>query len=69
MHVESDGLVWRREAHAKAVERAARALEGNEIEQLARIELMRGVLREGLRCGCLTVEQCTLWMSGYAEND
>lgn len=37
--------------------------------QLAHIELMRGVLREGLRCGCLTIEQCTLWMSGYAESD
>ncbi len=36
--------------------------------QLARIEVMRGLLREGLRCGCLTMEQCTLWMSGYAES-
>ncbi len=35
--------------------------------QLARIEVMRGLLREGLRCGCLTMEQCTLWMSGYTE--
>lgn len=35
--------------------------------QLTRIEIMRGVLSEGLRCGCLTMEQCTLWMSGYAE--
>jgi MerR family transcriptional regulator, redox-sensitive transcriptional activator SoxR len=37
--------------------------------QLARIEVMRGVLREGIRCGCLTMEQCTLWMSGYTESD
>ncbi len=36
--------------------------------QLARIEVMRGLLREGLRCGCLTVDQCTLWMSGYSES-
>ena len=37
--------------------------------QLARIGVMRGVLREGIRCGCLTMEQCSLWMSGYAESD
>lgn len=35
-------------------------------EQLARIHAMRQVLREGLRCGCPTMEQCTLWMSGIA---
>lgn len=32
--------------------------------QQARIRSMRKVLREGLRCGCLTMEQCVLWMSG-----
>jgi MerR family redox-sensitive transcriptional activator SoxR len=32
--------------------------------QLARIHMMRRVLREGLRCGCPTMEQCALWMSG-----
>ena len=37
--------------------------------QLTRIEIMRRVLREGLRCGCLTIEQCTLWMSGYTERE
>lgn len=36
--------------------------------QIARIEAMRGLLREGLRCGCLTMEQCTLWTSGYTES-
>lgn len=68
MHVESDGLVWRREAHAKAVERAARALEGDEVEQPTR-PLAVTEKGEGPRCGCLTVEQCTLWMSGYAERE
>ena len=33
--------------------------------QLARIQMMRSLLHEGLRCGCLTVEQCTVWLSGY----
>ncbi len=32
--------------------------------QMARIEVMRGLLAEGLRCGCLTMEQCTVWLSG-----
>ena len=25
---------------------------------------MQGLLREGLHCGCLTMEQCTVWLSG-----
>ena len=39
--------------------------------QLARIHMMRRVLHEGLRCGCPTMEQCALWMSGTpaGEND
>jgi MerR family redox-sensitive transcriptional activator SoxR len=32
--------------------------------QLARIQAMQGLLRDGLRCGCLTMEQCTVWLSG-----
>ncbi len=36
--------------------------------QMARIEVMRGLLAEGLRCGCLTVEQCTVWLSGREES-
>lgn len=32
--------------------------------QMARIQAMRGLLAEGLRCGCLTIEQCTVWLSG-----
>ena len=33
-------------------------------EQLRRIQTMQGLLREGLRCGCLTMEQCVVWLSG-----
>jgi MerR family redox-sensitive transcriptional activator SoxR len=33
-------------------------------EQLRRIQTMQGLLREGMRCGCLTMEQCTVWLSG-----
>lgn len=32
--------------------------------QLARIHAMQELLREGMRCGCLTIEQCTVWLSG-----
>ena len=32
--------------------------------QLTRIRAMQGLLHEGLRCGCLTMEQCTVWLSG-----
>jgi MerR family redox-sensitive transcriptional activator SoxR len=32
--------------------------------QLTRIQAMQDLLREGLRCGCLTMEQCTVWLSG-----
>jgi MerR family transcriptional regulator, redox-sensitive transcriptional activator SoxR len=32
--------------------------------QLARITAMRELLQDGLRCGCLTIEQCTVWLSG-----
>jgi MerR family transcriptional regulator, redox-sensitive transcriptional activator SoxR len=35
--------------------------------QLARIRAMQGLLHEGLRCGCLTMEQCTVWLSGLAS--
>ena len=37
--------------------------------QRARIEMMEGLLREGLGCGCLTIEQCTVWLSGYSATD
>ena len=33
-------------------------------EQIGRIQVMRDLLREGIRCGCLTMEQCVLWLSG-----
>lgn len=46
---------WETLARRKLAELAA---------QQARIRAMRKVLREGLRCGCLTMEQCVLWMSG-----
>ena len=32
--------------------------------QVARIRAMQELLREGIRCGCLTMEQCALWLSG-----
>jgi len=32
--------------------------------QLARIHAMQELLHEGIRCGCLTIEQCTIWLSG-----
>jgi MerR family redox-sensitive transcriptional activator SoxR len=32
--------------------------------QAARIRSMRALLSEGLGCGCLTMEQCTVWLSG-----
>lgn len=32
--------------------------------QLARIHAMQDLLHEGIRCGCLTMEQCVLWLSG-----
>jgi MerR family transcriptional regulator, redox-sensitive transcriptional activator SoxR len=32
--------------------------------QVARIRAMQSLLREGMRCGCLTIEQCTVWLSG-----
>jgi MerR family redox-sensitive transcriptional activator SoxR len=38
-------------------------------EQVERIRAMQGLLREGIHCGCLTIEQCTVWLSGLAEPD
>ncbi len=48
-------LRWRTLAERKLDELSA---------QMARIQAMRGLLAEGLRCGCLTIEQCTVWLSG-----
>src|SRR5690242_2917244 len=42
---------------------AARKLDALSA-QMARIQAMQGLLAEGLRCGCLTIEQCTVWLSG-----
>ncbi len=36
-------------------------------EQGRRIRTMQGLLREGLGCGCLTMQQCTIWLSGLDE--
>lgn len=33
-------------------------------EQVAHLRAMQALLREGIRCGCLTMEQCVLWLSG-----
>jgi DNA-binding transcriptional MerR regulator len=32
--------------------------------QVARIHAMQSLLHEGMTCGCLTMEQCTVWLSG-----
>jgi MerR family transcriptional regulator, redox-sensitive transcriptional activator SoxR len=36
-------------------------------EQRRHIRAMQGLLREGLRCGCLTMDQCTVWLSGVEQ--
>ncbi|MBF6590298.1 MAG: MerR family transcriptional regulator [Ktedonobacterales bacterium] len=36
-------------------------------EQFRRMRAMRDLLRTGLRCGCLTMEQCTVWLSGLDQ--
>jgi DNA-binding transcriptional MerR regulator len=48
--VRWEGLVQRKLAEREA--------------QLARIHAMQSLLREGMACGCLTMEQCTVWLSG-----
>jgi MerR family redox-sensitive transcriptional activator SoxR len=46
---EAPSLVWERLAHKKL----------QEVDQLiARAEAMKALLEEGLRCGCLTMEEC-----------
>lgn len=50
--VRWEGLVQRKLAELEA--------------QLARIHTMQSLLREGMTCGCLTIEQCTVWLSGLA---
>lgn len=45
---------------------ARRKLEELE-EQRMRIQAAQDVLREGIRCGCLTMEQCTVWLSGLEQ--
>jgi MerR family redox-sensitive transcriptional activator SoxR len=36
-------------------------------EQMRRLQNMQTLLREGMRCGCLTMEQCTVWLSGFDQ--
>jgi MerR family redox-sensitive transcriptional activator SoxR len=36
-------------------------------EQMSRMRTMQALLLEGLRCGCLTMEQCTVWLSGLEQ--
>src|SRR6478752_1557564 len=36
-------------------------------EQRRRIQAAQDVLREGIRCGCLTMDQCTVWLSGLEQ--
>ncbi len=52
--VRWEGLVQRKLAELEA--------------QFARISAMQGLLREGMTCGCLTMEQCTVWLSGLAPS-
>jgi MerR family transcriptional regulator, redox-sensitive transcriptional activator SoxR len=44
------------------------ALAGGKLAELearvARLRAMQDLLREGLRCGCLTMQQCAVWLSG-----
>lgn len=48
---EPPSLVWERLAHAKL----------QEVDQLiAHAEAMKTLLEEGLRCGCLTMEECKI---------
>ncbi len=35
--------------------------------QVARIRAMEALLHEGMRCGCLTMEQCVVWLSGLDQ--
>ena len=37
-------------------------------EQRRRIQAAQDILREGIRCGCLTMEQCTVWLSGLEQS-
>jgi MerR family transcriptional regulator, redox-sensitive transcriptional activator SoxR len=46
---------------------AQRKLEELE-EQSRRIQAAQNILREGIRCGCLTIEQCTVWLSGLDQS-
>lgn len=46
---------WEALAHRKLADLEA---------QLARIHAMQALIHEGIRCGCLTTEQCTVWLSG-----
>jgi MerR family redox-sensitive transcriptional activator SoxR len=51
---------------ARWKELARRKLDELE-EQRRRIQAAQEVLREGIRCGCLTMEQCTVWLSGLEQ--
>lgn len=52
--VRWEGLVQRKLAELEA--------------QVTRIHAMQSLLREGMSCGCLTIEQCTVWLSGLAPS-
>ncbi len=49
------------------------ALAGRKLAELeaqvARLRAMQNLLREGMRCGCLTIEQCAVWLSGLEPGD
>lgn len=52
--------------HARWATLARRKLAELE-EQRRHIRAMQELLREGLRCGCLTMDQCTVWLSGMEQ--
>jgi MerR family redox-sensitive transcriptional activator SoxR len=37
-------------------------------ERRMRIQAAQDILREKIRCGCLTIEQCTVWLSGLDQS-
>jgi MerR family redox-sensitive transcriptional activator SoxR len=32
--------------------------------QIARLQAMQAILRQGMECGCMTMDDCALWLSG-----
>ena len=49
------------------------ALAGRKLAELeaqvTHLRAMQHLLREGMRCGCLTMEQCAVWLSGLDPDE